>query len=235
MKSVPWILFILVLAMLAVHPREARAVARCDQANVGWCIGGDNCSKSIEFTGSCAAGTRKWRCRWQGTPSCNEVGDWEPCNCDENTPHCDCLVGGTPISMADGTTKSVQDIKAGDQVLAYDQVTQSMTTSTVLKVHAPYNAHYYYVINERISVTQNHPILSRGKWVPAGELQIGGVFATPGEPATPIFSIRRVDEDVMVFNFQVAAGTYVANGVIVHNKEDCEIYQQVCIGDCGGD
>ena len=35
----------------------------------------------------------------------------------------------------------------------------------------------------------------------------------------------------MVYNFQVEDETYLADGIAVHNKEDCEEYSQSC-GDC---
>jgi hypothetical protein len=32
----------------------------------------------------------------------------------------------------------------------------------------------------------------------------------------------------MVYNFQVAAGTYVAGGIVVHNKPNCTQFIQYC-------
>ena len=47
----------------------------------------------------------------------------------------------------------------------------------------------------------------------------------------PVYSIQRIDESAPVYNFQVAGGTYVANGVVVHNKPECYQYIQYC-GEC---
>lgn len=135
--------------------------------------------------------------------------------------------------MADGTTKAVEDMAVGDRVLAYDEKSRTMTTSEVVSVHSPYNVTFYYIVNDRISLTQNHPILSRGKWVSAGDLKVGDVFQTASLAPTPVFSIERIENDALVYNFQVALGTYVASDIVVHNKEDCLLYEQVCIGNCG--
>jgi len=43
-----------------------------------------------------------------------------------------------------------------------------------------------------------------------------------------VASVERIEETVQVYNFQVNVGTYVADGVVVHNKEDCEDYEQYC-------
>ena len=51
-----------------------------------------------------------------------------------------------------------------------------------------------------------------------------GLASSRGEPI-PIFSMRRVDEKATVYNIQVGSlGSYIAYGVIVHNKEFMEIY-----------
>ncbi|MBK8229537.1 MAG: hypothetical protein IT349_07570 [Candidatus Eisenbacteria bacterium] len=135
--------------------------------------------------------------------------------------------------MADGSTKVVEHMEVGDRVLAYNEQTRSMTVSEVVSVHRPYSVRFYYVVNDRISLTQNHPILSRGKWISAGDLRVGDDFQTVSLAATPVFSIEKVEADVLVYNFQVALGTYIASGIVVHNKEDCLLYEQVCIGNCG--
>jgi hypothetical protein len=35
-----------------------------------------------------------------------------------------------------------------------------------------------------------------------------------------------VDEPAMAYNFQVTTGTYMAGGLVVHNKENCLIFKQ---------
>ena len=48
----------------------------------------------------------------------------------------------------------------------------------------------------------------------------------PLESRLRVLSIRRVEGKVTVYNFQVSIGTYVAGGLIMHNKEDCEQFIQ---------
>ena len=103
-----------------------------------------------------------------------------------------------------------------------------MRASEVVSVHAPYDVDHYFVINEEIRATENHPMLSDGRWVAAGQLRIGDWLTGPDNQDILVTSVRQVEGKARVFNFQVAAGTYVADGVIVHNKEDCEQYVQYC-------
>jgi hypothetical protein len=138
------------------------------------------------------------------------------------------LLEGTPITLANGRDKPVEMIRKGDQVLAYDESSGTMRASEVVSVHAPYDVDHYFVINEEIRATENHPMLSDGRWVAAGQLRIGDWLTGPDNQDILVTSVRQVEGKARVFNFQVAAGTYVADGVIVHNKEDCEQYVQYC-------
>ncbi len=90
----------------------------------------------------------------------------------------------------------------------------------------------YYEINGRIRCTATHPVLSRGKWVAVGCLKVGDVLTGADGRAVTVFAVTRVDMPAPVFNFHVSTGTYVAGGVIVHNKENCQQYIQYCIP-CG--
>src|SRR5262245_2400686 len=54
------------------------------------------------------------------------------CTCpDTNPPPKGCFLAGTPITMADGTTKPIEEIQVGDVVLAYDKVTGEMKPDPV--------------------------------------------------------------------------------------------------------
>jgi hypothetical protein len=91
--------------------------------------------------------------------------------------------------------------------------------------HLPFLADSYYIINGKIRVTHTHPFLSDGRWVGAENLKVGDHVAGDGSEET-IYSIERVDEPGMAYNFQVTTSTYVAAGLVVHNKEDCLIFKQ---------
>jgi hypothetical protein len=215
------------VGLAMVLPNQALAIPNCDQVIPPLLCGyKQDCTSVIEWRGACAGEIpREWRCHWTGPYCEEEFGDWQPCSCWQ--PGCDCLPAGTPITLADGTTKPVEKIQVGDRVLSYDQLAAGMTSAEVVAVHAPYAAAHYFVVNEKVSMTENHPVLVGGEWVAAGQLKVGDMLTRAGGDQESIFSIRRVDEAVTVFNFQVSLGTYVAGGFIMHNKEDCEDYIQL--------
>jgi len=135
--------------------------------------------------------------------------------------------------MADGSRKPVERIQEGDVVLSYDEARDALLPSVVVKVHEPFEAQFYFIINGRLRVTENHPVLQNGQWVPAGEIQVGDRLGQASSLGTTVKSLVRVDEPAKVYNFQVSLATYIADGVIVHNKEDCEEFVQYC-PNCGG-
>jgi intein/homing endonuclease len=100
-----------------------------------------------------------------------------------------------------------------------------MVVGKVLAVHPPFEADSYFVINGKIRVTHTHPFLSHGRWVDAQNLKVGSRVTGDGSEAT-IYSVEKVDEPAMAYNFQVTTGTYMAGGLVVHNKENCLIFKQ---------
>ncbi len=39
-------------------------------------------------------------------------------------------------------------------------------------------------------------------------------------------AIDKIERAAKVYNIQVSSHTYIADGVVVHNKDDCEQYMQ---------
>lgn len=224
-QTCAWVAASLLLcgALAGMLAGDADAIPNCNQINTGFCQGGSQCFKSIVF-GPCIDGIRTWKCYWGG-PECDYYGPVSYCHCD-NTPGCDCLLEGAPITLADGTTKPVEKIQAGERVLSYDEITATTLPAEVVRVHAPYMVDHYYIINGKIRATENHPVLSRGRWVAVGDLSVGDLLTGPDRAAVPVFSIEKIEAEATVYNIQVSSGVYVAHGVVVHNKEDCLEYVQ---------
>jgi len=174
----------------------------------------------VVFT-SCDPEQRDWQCRCDdGTP---EPEGWSQCWC-ETYKHqgCDCLLEGTLITLADGSTKAIETIQIGDKILGYDELSSKSSNVDVISVHAPYSVESHFVINKKIHVTEYHPILSNGDWVNATELKVGDVMQGENGFDVKIVSIQKVEERGTAYNIQVEGGTYIADGIVVHNKEDCE-------------
>jgi hypothetical protein len=137
-----------------------------------------------------------------------------------------CFVAGTQISMANGTTKPIEEIRLDDDVQAWDEVSESLVTAKVsqLFVHPPAAPDVSMVClsfdsGNEIFCTPDHPFLdANGEWVEAGALDDG----------TPLIRdeiVTKVDHvgapGMTVYNFQVEGyHTYLAEGHVVHNKSE---------------
>lgn len=227
-----------ILCLMMCSPDTSNAVPTCAQITSSFCFPAPGCLATVQFRGSCASDDREWKCVWYAGGNCSggESG-WMPCGCPGGSGGgggCDCLLAGAQITMADGSRKPVERIQEGDVVLSYDRERDALLPSVVVKVHEPFEAPHYFVINGELRVTENHPVLKNGRWVAAGELQVGDRLGEASTMGATVKSVVRVDEPAKVYNFQVSLATYIADGVIVHNKEDCEEFVQYCPS-CGGD
>lgn len=128
------------------------------------------------------------------------------------------FLAGTPILMADGSTKPIEDVQIGDAVRAFDAKTGEFVTNEVTQYYER-EAENYLIINGKLKVTKTHPVYSRGEWVEIGKLKVGDPLTdSHGQPVT-IDSVQEVNETVRVYNFEVSPqNTYIAGGVVVHNK-----------------
>ncbi|MFC1703550.1 SpvB/TcaC N-terminal domain-containing protein [Candidatus Omnitrophota bacterium] len=134
-----------------------------------------------------------------------------------------CFLARTPIAMADGSTKPIEEIKVGDEVVSYDEKTKELVTDTVKETFV-HEAGNYLIINDYLRVTPNHPVYSNGRWVEIGALALGDTLQDNQGKGVEIVSIQKRAENARVYNFEVNPyHTYFAGGILAHNKE---YYQQ---------
>ena len=146
-----------------------------------------------------------------------------------------CFVAGTPITMADGSYKNIEDIVIGDQLVGKDGM-----INTVQEYVRPLLGNRTLVgFNGGVPfITNDHPVLTKdGTWksvdpagtasryaeanLNAGQLSVGDVVATGNGTGFEIVSIEEhtFSADLQVYNFTLNGNnTYIANGLVVHNK-----------------
>ena len=120
--------------------------------------------------------------------------------------------------MADGRSEPIEAVRPGGHLLAYDESSGKLKPAELIAVHAPRQVDHYYIINGGFRVSATQPVLSRGAWVDVEHLKVGDLLTSEDNSAVPIFSIRKVEEKVIVYNLASSSGTYIADGIIVHNK-----------------
>ena len=158
-----------------------------------------------------------------------------------------CFAAGTQISLSNGDVKDIEDIVVGDEVLGWDGDTIDSAEVIAIDHRHTVGSHAdacesigdvpsLYTINDtEIEFTPEHPFLTKEGWkslVPdpkqepylsSGELKIlkiGDYINKDGE-WIEIEDIRiiRSDAEEPVYNITVdKLHSYIANGIIVHNK-----------------
>jgi Pretoxin HINT domain len=139
-----------------------------------------------------------------------------------------CFTAGTPVLLADGTSKPIEDVAIGDKVTAYDLDTGQVETRDVVRTFVHHDVPTYDVTlasGEKITTTQEHPFWVDGRgWVPATQLTSGDLLRQPDGTGIAVTSVRATGQTATVYNFEVegAHDYYVRAGetwILVHN--DC--------------
>lgn len=117
-----------------------------------------------------------------------------------------CFPAGTPVLMADGTTRPIEDVAVGDHVACTDPDTGQPTTSTVTRTftheHTP--TIRIRTSNGDLETTPAHPLYVHGKgFTPAGHIQPGDRLRdNHGHPVT-VHTVTATGQAPTVHNIEV--------------------------------
>ncbi len=89
-----------------------------------------------------------------------------------------CLPAGTPVVMADGSVKRVEDVLVGDQVLADAGGRVLTVTGTLIGTEADPLVAVTDDRGNRLSMTRTHPVVTGRGVVQADHLAVGDVLQT---------------------------------------------------------
>lgn len=165
-------------------------------------------------------------CETNINQSCDGDGDGDGSG-DGGDGGGDCLAVGSLITLADGSTKPIEQIVAGDQVKGYNSintVTGTTRNFTITEV-------IYAVNDSTLQITEGHPILTKDGWKavnPAliksdfkdkvAKLEVGDVLLrSEGEPIT-VTSLTALKSDATTDRHNLSVdgdGTFIANGLIL--------------------
>ncbi|MEM4719412.1 MAG: Hint domain-containing protein [Candidatus Pacearchaeota archaeon] len=122
------------------------------------------------------------------------------------------------ITLANLQTKSISEIKPGDEVLSYDFEKRALTKEVVRDVIVS-KKYSYLRINEKLEITPNHEVLLNGKWQPLGNAKVGDYFFGIDGKKVFIEKIELVEklEGIEVYDLDLGGKWYFAEGVLVHN------------------
>ena len=156
-----------------------------------------------------------------------------------------CFVQGTPIVMADGSLKNIEDVTSGESVKSFRHSSLSLEedaykswtateigsgsfgTSNVVTVTDPHEHTNYYWINYNLKVTNEHPMLAFKdgvfKFVQVQDLRVGDFLICENGTREEIFAIPKITQSCITHNMDVEDDdTYVVKGgnnigYIAHN------------------
>ncbi|WP_437096274.1 polymorphic toxin-type HINT domain-containing protein [Streptomyces sp. enrichment culture] len=144
---------------------------------------------------------------------------------------CECFLAGTAVLMADGETKSIEDINLGDKVLATDPKTGEQGPREVTSLIVTENDKHFNELSivtesgiEKLTATHEHPFWSPSEldWIPAADLQPGMTLRTDDGDTVIVTANRAHTKNSRTYNltvddlhtYYVLAG---ATPVLVHN------------------
>ncbi len=131
-----------------------------------------------------------------------------------------CFTAETQILMADGTYKSISEIKAGDKVLTKAHEWSAELVEAEVKDTVSHFVGEYLVINDDLEVTAVHVVFVNGAWDVAGNIKPGDRLLNKDGEEVVVNTIRKVNGPVWVYNFEVEGyHTYLANDFYVHNDK----------------
>ncbi|QNE77537.1 sugar-binding protein [Streptomyces finlayi] len=146
------------------------------------------------------------------------------------------FVAGTEVAMADGTSKPIEQVEAGDKVLATDPVTgRTQAREVVATITKDDDKHYTRLAvtttdgEAGITATDHHPFWSPDAqaWVNAGDLTPGTRLLTADGISATVESIRHFRMSGRTYDLTVVGvhTYYVLAGetpVLVHNT-NCDV------------
>ena len=118
-----------------------------------------------------------------------------------------CFTGDTPVLMADGSSKPIQDVQVGDQVTAYDPDTDTAQARTVTRTYVHEQVPTLIVTLEdggQVETTATHPFLTQNRgWTPAVHLTPGDRLHTPDGTWATVQRIEATGHTRTVHNLEI--------------------------------
>lgn len=131
-----------------------------------------------------------------------------------------CFLPDTQILMADGSQKSIKDVKVGDKILTKtDDISNKLVKTNVSAVHQVEESGYL-IINGNLKVTANHLLFINNRWVMAGLIKIGDNLLDKDGQNIKVNSVEYLNLKTNVYNLTTDKyHTFFANNFYVHNQK----------------
>lgn len=142
----------------------------------------------------------------------------------------ECFPPGTPITLASGASKPIEQVEPAEWVLTFDRTTRTLVPAQVTARIVRQDAQRFVRINDALVATDNHPFFTDTGWVRAVDLQVGARLLSLSEargaagselgvqPA-PIARLTLEAGAGLTYNLHVdGQHSYFAGGMLVHDR-----------------
>ncbi len=135
-----------------------------------------------------------------------------------------CFAADTPVRMADGSVKPIQDVRKGDRVMSVDGTPAPVDRTYVRRVEAVRELRYRSEGGaagvRRLVTTDEHRFWVAGKgWTPARALSFGDELVLYGGVRGVVEANESIEQPSTVYNLDVAGyRSYFANDALVHQR-----------------
>ena len=115
----------------------------------------------------------------------------------------ECFVAGTPIRMADGSDKAIEDVRVGDRVLAYDEASDTFCAESVTETMVRHTMQTVSITvgMVRLRCTANHPFFTRRGWVRAADLTTDDEVKRATIPSRHLRSVWQREREALSASF----------------------------------
>ena len=118
----------------------------------------------------------------------------------------ECLVYGMQVLLHNHKLINVEDLKIGDYILTNKgEVNDTSVYTRVENILTEHLREGYYIINNELMITNDHPVVSNDGWKKVEDLVIGDCIGV-----NKITSIRYVPEDVMTVSVLTSSDEFMA-------------------------
>lgn len=148
-----------------------------------------------------------------------------------------CLAEGTRITMSDRSIKNIEDVNAGDKVIAFDDQANTPQCLDIVTVHAAVHEEVFGLLLDNgmtVVATADHPFLSAdgwrslnpqkteayGRYTDVKKYKVGTeliVVDKDGKTDTSaIVSIEKMRQTIHTYTLELERdGAFIANGILV--------------------
>jgi len=141
----------------------------------------------------------------------------------------ECFPAGTPITLANGDQKPIEQVGPADWVLTFDRATHLLVPARVTERVVRRDAQRFVRINDTLLATDNHPFFTETGWVRAMDLQVGatllslrkarGAASELGVEPSRVAELRLESGTGLTYNLHVEGQhNYFAGGALVYDQ-----------------